>query len=212
MSALDTNLKSFAVRELKSVGLSWATLSRQAKQIIVFGSHALAANTGRSDLDLLCIGEGRNFKSSRVHLIWIPEKNLRSRRWLGSELATHVAMYGIWIKGDNSWAFQTKPNLAALARKRKNIIRRLKAMDQYWDNLLPLFRCNQILKLRRDLQRYQMMQKGHAPLPKTMLDDEWQRYPEARAWRHLLEERTSLHGNLANFLANRRIVSSGGSD
>ena len=150
-------LKSLLISRVRSAGLNWGELDRSASQIILFGSYALSANTRKSDLDVLCIGTGKRYKSSKLHVIWIPEHRTRSKQWLGSELATHIATYGIWIKGKNDWAFQTKPSRDTIEKKRKNILSRLDAVERHWDDLLPKFQAGQMTRLRRDLQRYQMM-------------------------------------------------------
>jgi hypothetical protein len=201
-----TKLRLLTARRLKSAGFDWKRLDKTAQQIIVFGSYALASNTMVSDLDLLCIGEGHNFKSPRIHLVWISAKKIQSEKWLGSELATHVATYGKWIKGSNTWARKTKPNAIAIAAKRRNIIGRVEAMNRHWDDLLPHFRYNQLTKLRRDLQRFRIMQRGSAPVPKTLLDAEWCKLPEAQAWEMLLQKHTRVSQLVADFLQHRQIL------
>jgi predicted nucleotidyltransferase len=196
-------VKATLVSRLKAAGLDWSRLEKQASQIIVFGSYAFAANQATSDLDVLCIGVGQNYKSRRLHLIWISEAQTKSRRWLRSELATHVAAYGKWIKGKNDWAFVTKPSAFTLKRKQKNVLARLTAMQRHWDDLLPTFQQNQLTKLRRDVQRFQLMRRGLPPVPKPILDADWNLHLRSGGWGSLLANRTDVARRVSKFLHSR---------
>lgn len=199
-------LKSLLKFRVRAAGMDWDELDRSASQIILFGSYALSANTRKSDLDVLCIGTGKRFKSSKLHIIWIPESRTRSKHWLGSELATHIATYGIWIKGKNDWAYQTKPSRDTIEKKRKNILSRLDAVERHWDDLLPKFQTGQMTRLRRDLQRYQMMQRGQAPVPKSMLDNQWNQNADAGGWKYLLGNHTDVAKRIKKFLLAKRLL------
>ena len=205
MKLVVTKLKKIATRKVRSAGLNWRELNQNAKQIIVFGSYALSSNNKKSDLDILCIGDGKSYKDAKLHVIWIPEQRTRSKKWIGSELATHVAVYGVWIKGENDWAYQVRPSRSAIARKRRNILARLNAIERRWDNLLPKFQRGQIIKMRRDLQRYQMMSLGQAPVPKTLLDIEWQRRKKTDRWADLLRKRSVVTNRIRKLLDVLRI-------
>src|SRR5438552_6331351 len=98
-------LRSLALSRVERAGILWPHLDSQATQIIVFGSFALSTATESSDLDILCIGEGERIRSPELHLIWVSSRRITSAEWRSSELATHVATYGKWIKGENNWAF-----------------------------------------------------------------------------------------------------------
>jgi hypothetical protein len=198
-------LKSLLKRRVRAAGINWGDLDRQACQIIVFGSYALSVNTCDSDLDILCIGVGKRYKSSKLHIIWIPEQRTHSQQWLGSELATHIAAYGVWIKGENNWAYQTKPGRKTIERKKNNILSRLDAAQRHWDDLLPKFQAGQLTKLRRDLQRYQMMQRGKAPAPKPLLDTEWRQHDVCDGWAALLSNRSEVARRIKKFLVTRKI-------
>jgi hypothetical protein len=207
MKAHSTKLKSLVLRRIRAAGMNWSTFSNSANQIIVYGSYALSANTRTSDLDILCIGDGNRYKSSKLHIVWISEQRTCSKQWLGSELATHVATHGVWIKGSNNWAHLTKPSRAAIKRKKNNILSRLNAMQRHWDKLHPRFQTGQLTKLRQDLQRYQMMRRGQAPLPKTLLDAEWRQYKNPDGWAVLLVKSSPLTRLIRKFLLEKKISS-----
>jgi len=209
MSDTARKLRSMAARRMGAVGLDWNNVQKQAKQVVVFGSYAMSVNRPGSDLDVLCIGEGPHFKSPQLHIVWIPEHRTHSRKWLRSELATHVAAYGKWIKGHNTWAHITKPSLSTVIRKKGNVIARLNALQRHWDDLLPSFQNNQLKKLRRDIQRFQMMRRGLPPVPKTLLDKSWKADHGAERWLTLVGTNSSLGKRVMGFLVNRGITDSG---
>jgi predicted nucleotidyltransferase len=186
MNRKPAKLKSLLVRRIRAAGLDWEQISYEARQIIIFGSYALDSNKRGSDLDVLCVGGGQPFKSTALHILWVTEKKLLSPVWQKSELATHIAVYGKWIKGNNDWAHWKKPGRLAVARKKQNILARINAMNRHWDKLLPNFQNRQLIMLRRDLQRYRMLRQGLAPIPKPLLDSEWKRNSDKRSWVKLL--------------------------
>src|ERR1041384_8014610 len=91
------------IRTARKSGLEPTQLLRRAEQVIVFGSHGAGSSSGDSDLDVLCVGKGRGHKSKSLHIIWVDPKLLKQSKWLGSELATHLGAYGVWLKGNRSW-------------------------------------------------------------------------------------------------------------
>ena len=199
-------LRSLAMYRILAAGLDWESIDCEAKQIIIFGSHALDTHKRNSDLDVLCVGNGQSFKSKTLHVIWVSKKRIQSKTWQKSELATHVARYGKWIKGINNWAHRTKPGRDAMARKKKNILARLSAMNRHWNDLLPVFQKRQIIMLRRDLQRYRMMRQGLAPVPKPLLDLMWKRYGEKVGWVKLLSLSANISEPVKTFLRTHVVV------
>jgi len=111
-----------------------------------------------------------------------------------------VAAHGIWLKGENDWAYNKTPNRFAIIQKRKKIINLLNAAQTQWENLLPQFQAGQLIKLRRELQRYHLMQRGLPPLPKTMLDARWSRLNPNLRWDRLLNNGSPLSGRVKKFL------------
>lgn len=195
---------SLAKTRVRNAGLDWNRLCEQARQIVVYGSRATSAHGRTSDLDLLCIGVGDRFKSKRLHIIWVPESRLRQKRWLGSELATHVAAYGQWIKGENDWAYSTRPNAHALRLVRKRVKGRATAIRQNWEFLLPHLRAKQVTRLRRDLQRLLMMREGNPPVASGTLDTRWYEDGGSRAWDLALRHSPSLAREIRPVLALAR--------
>ena len=194
------DLLGFAKEVAISEGISWRSLLRRAKQIVVYGSHATGATRGTSDLDLLCVGKGRRYKSKYLHIIWIPESKLESRRWRGSELATHLAAYGKWIKGENTWAKSSRPSRYAIGLITKRVLARTEALQDFWNALLPVYRTKQIDRLRRDVQRLVMMKHGKAPVAAGTLDWEWRRSRRKQGWKSLLADAPDLAQDVKSVL------------
>ena len=197
---LQNKLLKRAKLTARIAGVDWSSIEDRAKQIIVYGSRATLAHKRSSDLDLLCIGHGHRYKSDKIHIIWIEETRLRNKRWLGSELATHVAAYGTWIKGKNTWAISSRPNAHAILLIEKRIQERADTLVEQWPFLLTAFRKKHLTRLRRDLQRYALMLAGNPPVPVGMLDREWIRSDPDKRWRSILRKTPSMVPNVMGVL------------
>jgi hypothetical protein len=91
-----------------------------------------------------------------------------------SELAGHIAGYGRWLQGCGEWR-----NKALVARgeyngaaeaKRRRISRLSEAVSKHWSRLTPDFRRRNLMALRREKQRLQLLQAGMAVPPTLLLD------------------------------------------
>src|SRR6266851_2503778 len=57
-----------------------------------------------SDLDLLIVTpQKRRLFAAGLDCVLIAPEEIDSSFWLGSELASHIAKYGNWIKGPGEW-------------------------------------------------------------------------------------------------------------
>jgi hypothetical protein len=164
------------------------TLLKRASEIVVFGSYAAGLQTTDSDVDVLCVGNGPRVKSRSLDLSWVSNKSIYEDSWLGSELAGHIAKYGIWLRGDGDWRTRTFASKTSIERKRKRIVSLSKTVTGLWDRLHPLFRSQYNVTIRRELQRLTLLQAELRIPPTRVLDDEWQRKGD----RELLEFRSSI--------------------
>ena len=201
---LTAQLGVIARSRVERAGISWSELESQATHIVIFGSFALSGATASSDLDILCVGKGKRIRSPELHLIWISPQRTTSREWLTSELATHVATYGKWIKGENTWALFKTPSEHALSRKKQRIYQRTLALFRHWNDLGSHYQYRHLLNLRRDLQRYALMKAGQAPIPKTFLDAFWTQCAKTERWEPLLNEVPDLIPQLQFILAQSK--------
>jgi hypothetical protein len=173
VNSFQKQLERRAVAITSSEGIDWNALYKNAKQIIVFGSYASGVNKPTSDLDLLCIGYGRRYKSPKLHLIWVTEQQSNDPAWCSGELAGHVSKYGKWIKGKNLWECSCNASKEIIDRKRRRVLNRASTIQDEWKNLLSVFRSKQLTRLRRDLQRLDYLKRGQAIPPGPTLDNTW---------------------------------------
>jgi Nucleotidyltransferase domain len=159
-----------------------------AAEIVVFGSYAAGVSTADSDIDVLCVGNGIRLKSRSLDLSWVSTKKLSEDAWLGSELAGHIAKYGIWLRGDGHWRSAVFDGVFAIERKQKRIVSLSRTVNHLWDRLHPIFQEQYDVTIRRELQRLARLQT-HVQVPPTkVLDDEWCR----KTSHELLELRSSI--------------------
>lgn len=161
-------LTSRLVTALDREGLDWAALRRASEEVIVFGSTAVGLDSSSSDIDLLCVGTGVSSKSKRLDLLIKHPQEIRSLSWRRSELAGHVASYGVWLKGTASWL----PDVGeeAIVRKRQRIFRLVASASRHWRDLSPAFRARHLTTIRRELQRFSVLSRGLSVPPTPLLE------------------------------------------
>lgn len=153
-------------------GRDIAHLNR-AREVVVFGSYASGLNTSESDIDVLCIGSGPRLKSRTLDLSWVPEDRLEGKEWLGSELAGHIATFGVWVRGDGSWRHSVFGGTPAIERKTKRIISISRTANHFWTKLHSTFQNQYDISIRRELQRLELLLNNFQIPPTKVLDDEW---------------------------------------
>jgi hypothetical protein len=158
---------------LAKENLSWASVAASADEIILFGSHASGCASERSDVDLICVGEGRRVSSHRLHLLWLPASVVHDPDWLSTEIGGHVACYGYWLKGLRTIGSAKPASSVAISRKISRIAERAEVLVAKWSRLSPRFRIEQSLKLRRDVQRLAILKNGASIPPTPILDRYW---------------------------------------
>ncbi len=172
MKPTSQNFLTEVSSRVEAEGYASGDILQRASSIVVFGSRASGVNSPSSDLDVLCVGIGDRIKSPSLYLLWINEQTILDG-WLGSELATHVAEYGIPVKGDFGWASGAFFGPGALVNKRRRILGIIKHVSYGWQRLHPAFRRKYQTTLRRELQRYSLLAQ-RVPIPPTpVLDLGW---------------------------------------
>lgn len=89
--------------------------------------------------------------NKKIDLIWISPAQLKTDRWLGSELASHVAAYGHWLVGEDSWSHRTSISPEAVHHKRLSVLFQLSELKRLWPGIIPGWRAKHLLRLRRDV-------------------------------------------------------------
>lgn len=100
-------------------------IEKSSNEIILFGSYACGCEHVGSDVDILFVGNNRRSFSKYFDFIWVKPERLQSKTWLSSEIAIHIAKYGIWLKGDGEWRDKVFFSDAAITRKKQRIFERL---------------------------------------------------------------------------------------
>jgi len=167
------NLRDIARAKLSISGFSLEEIEANCEQVIVFGSASVGQLSPESDLDLLCIGHGSRFKNRAVDLIFIHPNSKKSERWLGCELAAHVAKYGIWIYGVDDWSSSAFVSRRSVELKQRIVASRINTIKTYWCDFSDNLKQKHSKKLRRDLQRFSLLDNGIAVAPSPLLDSNW---------------------------------------
>jgi hypothetical protein len=173
MSQNRENICRLLSRALRGQPMSWSALECRASQVVLFGSRAAGIAGIDSDWDLLCVGEGTSVHNGKIDLVWLSPMQLATDRWLGSELASHVAVYGQWLVGEDSWSHRVSISPEAVHHKRQSILFQLSELKRLWSSIVPGFRAKHLRRFRRDVQRLHCLIEKRAVPPTRMLDDLW---------------------------------------
>lgn len=157
-----------------------STLFDECGEVVVFGSMSAGLERPDSDIDVLCCGKQYSrFKSDELDLTVVPIDEMRTRQWLGSELASHILEYGTWIKGACGWALNVRMTREAGEKKYRRVKTFIKVLPGLWPQLDETFRVKYATKLRREAQRLILIE-GSTPIPPTrILDDTWRHHPRS---------------------------------
>lgn len=168
--------------------LDWVPLCEMACELVVFGSRAAGVNRRQSDLDVLLVkreagpgdtgpdtqvGRRGRVKRAGLDLVVVSRAETESHEWLGSELANHVATYGVWIIGSGEWRERAHISTAAGDKKERHLLSLARSVDRSWSKLNAVFQLRYRTTIRRELQRLLLLRSG-IPIPPTrILDCDW---------------------------------------
>lgn len=164
-------LAVIAAFELRT-NLRWNELVEGSSEVVLFGSWAVGKETPRSDIDLLCVDYHRRIKATGVDVLAYPKSFIESEAWLSSELAVHIAHYGVLLKGSAAWRQSASITVETLARKKEQVMIRSVRLSCSLRNPSKT-RSLELVKLRRDLQRLVSLSKGTPTPPTVLLDEQW---------------------------------------
>jgi predicted nucleotidyltransferase len=167
------SLTALAIKRLGATKVGKKCLE-ESTEIVVFGSRSVGLERADSDIDILCIG-GFNLKLKTAHLDLnaIQTKETRESHWLNSELASHIAEYGSWIKGTPDWIVRVHIGEEAIEAKRRRVAAFMRALPDKWSGLYEGFREKYSIKLRRETQRLLFLERGEPIPPTKILDSYW---------------------------------------
>jgi predicted nucleotidyltransferase len=155
------------VRRMIAAGsLSFDELFASASDIIVFGSRAAGLNRPDSDLDLLIIADKSGHKRiGKLDLVFVPDEKVGSAAWRRTEIAGHVATFGVSLMNDRP-AFDVIHDDYAALRKQARIHRLVSSLVPSWRLLNDELRRKYLIRVRRELQRFRFLRRG-LPVPPT---------------------------------------------
>jgi hypothetical protein len=173
MKRADARQQTSVIQALRRVGISWEELVRRAVEIILFGSRAADLASYTSDWDLLCVGHGNDTRTRDVELIWLEPLKRDSEEWLGSELAGHIARYGVWLLGEPTWLNDVFVSPRSIAHKERMLCRRLSVINRTWALVGDEYRREKAREIRRDLQRLSLLKCAESVPATPTLDHQW---------------------------------------
>lgn len=140
----------------------------KSEQVIIFGSFASECENERSDIDILFIGGQKRRLSRWLDFIWLRPEKLYSWSWLGSELASHISKYGVWVKGDDSWKERVFFSKAAITRKKEKILFRLVHILVKKESLSLESKKDLFIKVIMNCHRLKLL-NNHIAIPPTAI-------------------------------------------
>lgn len=155
---------------LKAEGMSYEDLQVSASDIVVFGSRAVGRHRSDSDLDLLIVADRSGHKRvGNLDLIYLPQARVSSSIWRRTEIARHIAAYGVSLMHDQVCIDPISDDYAAI-RKQVRIQRLIRRLLPCWHVLNEGLKLKYLTRVRRELQRYRLLKRGLAVPPTAALD------------------------------------------
>jgi predicted nucleotidyltransferase len=166
-------LTQLAIDSIRATKIGSSCLE-ESTEIVVFGSRSVGLERADSDIDVLCIGNFNfKLKTAQLDLNAIRAREVGETHWLNSELASHIAHYGTWIRGVPEWIDRVEIGQSVVQAKRRRLAAFMRALPDRWRGLEEGFRQKYATKLRRETQRLLLLERG-TPIPPTrMLDTYW---------------------------------------
>lgn len=183
---------------LSNSSMTYEEVVDASTEAVIFGSRAVDMHRPDSDLDVLLVdAKTDRLRVAGVDFVILRSEELASSLWLGSELASHIAEYGKWIKGFGFWRHQVRISDRAAMRKQARIVGLLMRAPKWWSKLHPVFHTKYKLTIRRELQRLDLLRRKTPVPPTCTLDSDWNQHRSASDY--LLEVAATLPLNSPAF-------------
>lgn len=187
----DAQIKNRLRGLLSNSSMAYEDVVGASTEAVIFGSRAVDMHRPDSDLDVLLVdAKTDRLRASGLDFVILRSEELASSLWLGSELASHIAEYGKWIKGSGFWRHQVRISDRAAMRKQARIVGLLMRGPKWWPKLHPVFRTKYKLTVRRELQRLDLLRRKTPVPPTCTLDSDWDQHRSASDY--LLEVAATL--------------------
>lgn len=159
---------------LRTSGIELNHISASGGGVWLFGSRAVGCARVDSDWDLLIIASSHPHETRRkfgnIEIVYVSLTDLGI--WASTELAAHVADFGVRLDSGAPIKINSNPVVAA-ARKQALVATRSRFLDRLWVALRPEQLKCELLRLRRNAQRGWVLADGHGAPPTAMLDQRW---------------------------------------
>jgi predicted nucleotidyltransferase len=187
----DVHIKKRLRDLLSDSGMTYEDVVDASTEVVIFGSRAVDMHRPDSDLDVLLVdAKADRLRVAGVDFVILRSEELASSLWLGSELASHIARYGKWIKGFGVWRHHVCISDRAAIRKQARIVGLLMRAPKWWSRLHPVFHAKYKLTIRRELQRLDLLRRKTPVPPTYTLDSYWDQ--DRSASDYLLEVASTL--------------------
>jgi len=173
LSASNANVGDLVQSSPRADSYVFEQLLDNAVELVLFGSRAAGVHSAKSDWDLFVVVTEKPQTADRLDVVWRTLDEIDESKWLGSELASHIAKYGVSIRGRIDWATAVRLDEAAINKKHRRLSNRVEGLWNYWDRLHPEFRQKYMKTIRREIQRLQLLTEDIAIPPTPMLDRSW---------------------------------------
>lgn len=144
-----------------------------AGELLLFGSRAAGVSAQESDWDLLFAGAEKPPKADRLDIVWRTPGEIEDLNWLGSELASHIAAFGVRLRGDAEWTSAAVSGEGAIRKKHRRLVIGVEGLWDYWDRIHPEFQRKHLKTIRREVQRLHLPMDGKPVPPTPLLDRSW---------------------------------------
>jgi hypothetical protein len=170
-----TRLLKTLVPELERHGIAPESVARNGGGVWAFGSRAAGCARRDSDWDVLVVTRSRPIRTRVCHgVLDVVRVDFASflGHWRQTELATHVAAFGVCLAAPRALNIVAVP-LAAATRKARVVASRAALVDRLWDAFQPQQLYRELLRLRRDVQRAALLATAQPVPPTAALDLAW---------------------------------------
>ena len=188
MKSADDNMRNGLAVALRNEGIDWASLCQQSQQLVLFGSRACGKDSPSADWDLLRVllpftaGEPRRRRRiGRIDVLEVRADYVETHEWLHSEVANHIARYGLLLHGNDSWSSAAALGQPAVDRKLCDIRRELDALRSVWNRIAPAFQKRRARRLRLQLQRLGYLERIEAVPATFVLEKDWREHSKRSA-------------------------------
>ncbi len=124
---------------------------------------------------MFVVGQLNPIRSRELDLVVVDPSELSRSTWLGPELASHIATFGVWLKGSGEWRHHVRVSDATVATKARRLRTQAETVSKLSRIQSPARRRHHATKLRRNLQRLRLLASGSPMLTNPELDQIWEK-------------------------------------